>query len=44
MVKIEQVIVECCQNFLDKISIKFNGLKLILIDHVKYLGMYIDKY
>ena len=26
------------------ISIKFNGVKLIPVDYVKYLGMYIDKY
>ena len=26
------------------ISIKFNGIKLIHIDYVKCLGMYIDKY
>ncbi len=28
----------------DNISIKFNGVKLIPVDYVKYLGMYIDKY
>ena len=28
----------------DDISIKFNGVKLIPVDYVKYLGMYIDKY
>ena len=28
----------------DDISIKFNGIKLIPVDYVKYLGMYIDKY
>ena len=28
----------------DKISIKFNGVKLIPVDYVKYLGMYIDKH
>ena len=28
----------------DLISIKFNGLKLIPVDHVKYLGMYLDSY
>ena len=26
------------------ISIKFNGQKLVPVDHIKYLGMYIDKY
>ena len=28
----------------NQISIKFNGVKLMLVDHVKYLGMYLDKY
>ena len=28
----------------DDISIKFNKKKLIPVDHIKYLGMYIDKY
>ena len=28
----------------DDISIKFNGIKLTPVDHVKYLGMYIDKH
>ena len=28
----------------DSISIKFNKIKLVPVDHVKYLGMYIDKY
>ena len=29
----------------DNISIKFNGQKLVVpVDHIKYLGMYIDKY
>ena len=28
----------------EDISIKFNGIKLLPVDHVKYLGMYIDKY
>jgi len=28
----------------DNISIKFNGKKLSPVDHIKYLGMYIDKY
>ena len=28
----------------DSISIKFNGFKLTLVDHVKYLGMYLDSY
>ena len=28
----------------DNISIKLNGQKLVPVDHVKYLGMYIDKY
>ena len=28
----------------DKISIKLNGLKLIPVDYIKYLGMYIDKH
>ena len=28
----------------DLISIKFNGLKLVPVDHVKYLGMYLDSY
>ena len=28
----------------DNISIKFNGQKLVPVDHIKYLGMYIDKY
>ena len=28
----------------DDISIKFNGVKLIPVDHVKYLGIYIDKH
>ena len=28
----------------DKISIKFNGVKLVPVDYVKYLGLYIDKY
>ena len=28
----------------DNISIKFNGKKLVPVDYVKYLGMYIDKY
>ena len=28
----------------DDISIKFNGKKLLPVDHVKYLGMYIDKH
>ena len=28
----------------DDISIKFNGLKLIPVEYVKYLGMYLDKY
>ena len=28
----------------DSISIKFCGTKLTPVDHVKYLGMYIDKY
>ena len=26
------------------ISIKFNNKKLYPVDHIKYLGMYIDKY
>ena len=26
------------------ISIKFNGIRLIPVDYVKYLGMFIDKY
>ena len=29
---------------LDKIFINFNGVRLNPVDHVKYLGMYIDKY
>ena len=28
----------------DNISIKFNGIKLAPVDHIKYLGMYIDKH
>ena len=28
----------------DSISIRFNGLKLIPAEHVKYLGMYLDSY
>ena len=28
----------------DSISIKFNGIKLSPVDHVKYLGMYLDSY
>ena len=28
----------------DNIYIKFNGLRLIPVDFIKYLGMYIDKY
>ena len=28
----------------DSISIRFNGLKLVPVDHVKYLGMYLDSY
>ena len=28
----------------DNLSIKLNGVKLTPVDHVKYLGMYIDKY
>ena len=28
----------------NQISIKFNGVKLMPVDHVKYLGMYLDKY
>ena len=28
----------------DKISIKFNGVKLDPVDQIKYLGIYIDKY
>ena len=28
----------------DNISIKMNGLKLIPVDYIRYLGMYIDKY
>ena len=28
----------------DNISIKFNGQKLVPVDQIKYLGMYIDKY
>ena len=28
----------------DDISIKLNGVKLLPVDHIKYLGMYIDKY
>ena len=28
----------------DNISIKFNGQKLVHVDQIKYLGMYIDKY
>ena len=28
----------------DSISIKFNGIKLIPVDHVKYLGMYLDSH
>ena len=28
----------------DSISIKFNGLKLVPVEHVKYLGMHLDSY
>ena len=28
----------------NQIFIKFNGVKLMPVDHVKYLGMYLDKY
>ena len=28
----------------DLISIRFNGIKLTPVDHVKYLGMYLDSY
>ena len=28
----------------DNISIKFNGQKLVPVDQIQYLGMYIDKY
>ena len=28
----------------DKISIKMDGLKIAPVDHIKYLGMYIDKF
>ena len=28
----------------DSISIRFNGIKLTPVDHVKYLGMYLDSY
>ena len=45
-VKTEHIFFRSKEHFLDydKISIYYNGLKLILVDHVKYFGMYFDKY